>query len=267
MCLGRLLDSLQQEGSDPICPELGKGDDMAVALKNRQPTPAVELMAIIAHDLRQPLTVLRASTVLLQRRAQRADTLPTAWLDGGLAQIEEAGRRMEQLVDEIVDLAQSQAGTALPLSRRPTDLAELAAQAAAAQGTSGDRRVRLEIGQPRVHGNWDAARLRRVLENLLSNAIKYSPPGGEVVLHVKRDVCHDGDWAIVVVRDEGRGIPAADQPYIFEPFWRGANGCQVAGSGLGLASVKRIVEAHGGSITVQSQEGEGTTITVRLPCG
>jgi signal transduction histidine kinase len=228
--------------------------------------PEVELLASIAHDLRQPLAIVRASAELLRRRSQRADTAPANWLDHGLAQIEDAGLRMEQLVDELIDLAQIRVGNRLQLSRRPTDLAELAVRAAAAQATGERHRVRLEIAQPSVIGYWDGARLRRVLENVLSNAIKYSPPGREIVLRVARDVLLDGDWAVLAVRDHGRGIPAADLPNIFEPFWRGSNIDQVAGSGLGLTSVKRIVEAHGGSIAVESREGEGTTVTVRLPC-
>jgi signal transduction histidine kinase len=152
------------------------------------------------------------------------------------------------------------------LNRRQTDLVELATVVAAAQARGVCQRVRLELAQPSVVGCWDAKHLRRVLENLLNNAIKYSPPGGETVLCVGSDWMPDGDWAVVTVRDYGRGIPAADLPSIFEPFWRGSNSGGVAGSGLGLTSVKQIIEAHGGSIAVQSREGEGTTVTVRLPC-
>jgi signal transduction histidine kinase len=125
--------------------------------------------------------------------------------------------------------------------------------------------VRLEFAPCSVQGCWDAARLRRVVDNLLSNALKYSPPGHEVVLRIECDVQRDGDWAVLTVRDHG-GLPADEQAHIFTPFWRGANSRQTPGSGLGLASVKQIVEAHGGSIAVQSHEGQGTTVTVRLPC-
>jgi signal transduction histidine kinase len=103
------------------------------------------------------------------------------------------------------------------------------------------------------------------VDNLLSNALKYSPPDHEVVLRVGRDMQCDGTWAVLTVHDHGSGIPAAGQPHIFLPFWRGTNSRQMPGSGLGLASVKQIVEAHGGSIDVHSDEGQGTTVTVHLP--
>jgi signal transduction histidine kinase len=173
---------------------------------------------------------------------------------------------MEQLIDEFIDLAQIQSGTPLSLSRGPIDLVELASYAVdTVQASSPGQHVLLEIAQPCVIGCWDGPRLRRVLENLLNNAIKYSARGGDIVMHVGHARTPEGSWAVLAVRDHGRGIPTGDQPYIFEPFRRGSNVGQVAGSGLGLASVQRIVEAHGGSIMVQSREGEGTTVTMRLP--
>jgi signal transduction histidine kinase len=236
------------------------------SMLNRPPESAtVELLAAVAHDLLQPLTVVRVGVGLLRHRVEYPETAPAASLDEGLTQIEEAGLRMEQLVDELLDLARGQAGCPLPLRRQQTDLAELAARAARAHTLGGRRRVQLELDPPTVRGRWDAARLCRVLDNLLSNALKYSPPGYEVVLRVGREVQPDGDWAVVTVRDHGRGIPAAEQPRIFTPFWRGAESRQMAGSGLGLASVRQIVEAHGGSVTVRSHEGQGTTVTVQLP--
>jgi signal transduction histidine kinase len=230
---------------------------------NRQTdVPDGDLLAAIAHDLRHPLTRVRLGAQILRREAERAAAPPTAWLTQGLADIEEAATRMAQLIDEIVDLARIRAGDPLHLNRDPTDLAALAARAAADAHASSQRHgVRLDLAEPSMIGRWDAARLRRVLENLLSNAIKYSPHGGAIVVRVARD----GERAVLVVRDHGCGIPAADQPHIFEPFWRGSNVDQVPGSGLGLTSVKQIIEAHGGSVTVESGEGQGTTVTVRLP--
>jgi signal transduction histidine kinase len=239
--------------------------DVSIAL-NRQPDASdVELVATIAHDLRQPLMIVRASAQLLRRRAQAAGAVSAAWLDQSLTQIEEAGLWVEQLIDDLVDLARIRVGTPLLLSRQPNDLVVLAAQVVADAHAISDRhRVRIELDESSVIGRWDAMCLRRVLENVLSNALKYSPPGREIVVRVGQDLL-DGTWAVLMVRDHGRGIPEADQPHIFEPFWRGSNVDQVAGSGLGLASVKWIVEAHGGRIALTSGEGEGTTVTVRLP--
>jgi signal transduction histidine kinase len=101
-----------------------------------------------------------------------------------------------------------------------------------------------------------------VLENLLSNAAKYSPNGGDIMVRVARD----GDLAVLSVEDHGLGIPAIDLSRIFEPYGRGSNVTgRIAGSGLGRAGAKGVVEQHGGTITVTSTEGDGSIFTIRLP--
>jgi signal transduction histidine kinase len=184
---------------------------MVMAL-NRQPgDQAAELLATIAHDLRQPLTVVRVSTELLRRRAGYANGEAAPWLDHSIAEIEEAGLRMEQLINEFIDLAQIQSGLPLSLSRDSIDLVEIATHVVGAvQADSAGRHVHLELAQPSVIGCWDGSRLRRVLENLLNNAIKYSAPGGDIVMRVGDDLTVNGDWAVLAVRDHGRGIPAGD---------------------------------------------------------
>jgi two-component system sensor histidine kinase SenX3 len=118
-----------------------------------------------------------------------------------------------------------------------------------------------------VIGEWDGGRLSRVLANLLSNAAKYSPRGGEILLRVGTDTDAIGRPRVVfAVTDHGIGIPQADLATVFEPFRRASNGARVAsGSGIGLASVRQIVEQHGGEVRVESIEGAGSTFTVRLP--
>jgi two-component system phosphate regulon sensor histidine kinase PhoR len=102
---------------------------------------------------------------------------------------------------------------------------------------------------------------RRALENLLVNAIKYSPPRSCVVLEVQGT----GPEVQFAVRDQGPGIPSQDLPHLFEVFYRGAASCQEQGFGLGLATVKRIIEAHGGRIWVETTIGQGTTFFFTLP--
>src|SRR5262249_8789120 len=97
--------------------------------------------------------------------------------------------------------------------------------------------------------------------NLLSNGVKYSPPGQTVMFRVERE----GDEAVFTIQDRGIGIPVEDQKHIFDAFYHGKNVGQRPGSGLGLVIVKRCVELHEGTINVRSTEGEGTTVTVRLP--
>ncbi|HTE83989.1 MAG TPA: HAMP domain-containing sensor histidine kinase [Dehalococcoidia bacterium] len=237
-----------------------------VVVNARAGASDVRLVAAIAHDLRNPLAAIRANTQLLRLQARRADPSLSAWLDFGMAEIEEAEARMEQLVDEFVELARIQSGGSLPLNRRQTDLVELVSDAiSGVPSSSGRHLIRFVPNEPTLSGHWDATQVWRALENLLGNAMKYSPPDREIVVSVAREQAFAGNWAVVVVCDQGRGIPAADQAFIFEPFWRGSNVGLVAGSGLGLASVKQIAEAHGGSIVVDSREAEGTSVTVRLP--
>jgi signal transduction histidine kinase len=119
----------------------------------------------------------------------------------------------------------------------------------------------VEATVPALVGRWDGARLERVLLNLLANAVKYSPGGGEISLTVSQE----DHWATVVVRDQGLGIPTADLPHIFERFHRAGNVGRITGTGIGLAEARQIVEQHGGTITVASQEGSGTTFALQLP--
>lgn len=113
----------------------------------------------------------------------------------------------------------------------------------------------------------DAARVQRVIENLLSNAIKYSPNGGLIRVRFAPPNCGERD-AYFTVQGWGMGIPTADLPFVFDRFHRGANVVgRIAGSGLGLAGARQMVERHGGSIAVDSEEGIGTMFMVRLPLG
>jgi signal transduction histidine kinase len=103
--------------------------------------------------------------------------------------------------------------------------------------------------------------LRHILGNLLTNALKYSPAGSAVELQIFQEA----NELVLQVRDHGIGIPPEDMRRLFEPFYRASNVSNVNGTGLGLVIVKNSVEAHGGSLSVDSQVGIGTTFTVRLP--
>jgi signal transduction histidine kinase len=115
---------------------------------------------------------------------------------------------------------------------------------------------------PTLEAAVDETRVYRVLANLLTNAIKYSPQGGPIHVTIKPD----GPFAVITVRDEGVGIPGDDLPHIFDQFHRGANVIgRFQGNGLGLASARQLVELHGGTISAASENGRGSTFTVRLP--
>jgi signal transduction histidine kinase len=122
----------------------------------------------------------------------------------------------------------------------------------------------LNTSSPELIGRWDAERLERLLGNLLANAINYSPEGGPIEVGITTDA--GGCEAIITVRDQGLGIPPDDLPHIFDRFHRGRNVVnRIPGSGIGLTGARQIVEEHGGTIAVESEEGKGTTFTVRLP--
>jgi signal transduction histidine kinase len=114
-------------------------------------------------------------------------------------------------------------------------------------------------------GDWDEARIERIVANLISNAVKYSPRGGPIAIQVATEERDGLEWAILAVRDHGIGIPPAEIERVFEPYYRASNiAGTVSGSGIGLAGTRNIVEQHGGQISVESEVGD-TTFTVRLP--
>lgn len=127
--------------------------------------------------------------------------------------------------------------------------------------------LRFEAASDSLVGKWDALRLERVITNLVDNAVKYSPRGGEVDLAVSRESGLYGDVATLVVRDHGIGIPAQDVRRVFERFERGSNvrPFDIGGTGIGLAYVLEVIDAHGGWVIVESEEGVGSTFTVTLP--
>jgi signal transduction histidine kinase len=220
-----------------------------------------EFMAAVSHDLKSPLTFIKGMANLRRRRATlNPETEP---LLEALDQIESSAGRMALQLDELVDASRLQAGRPLELRRGPTDLIALANNAVAEHQHMTDRHVlRIVTTLDELVGNWDAIRLGRVLDNLLDNALKFSPRGGAVQVSI--DV--ERDSAVLAVSDFGEGIPESDLPHVFERFRRGRNvEGRIPGSGIGLAGVQQIVELHQGSIGVQSQVGQGSTFTLRLP--
>jgi len=229
-----------------------------------------EFLSAAAHDLRTPLSSIHGHTQLLQRQAGRPGGVPADRLLSGVGQIQDAVAQMQRLVDDLVDIGHLQAGQPLPLDSQPADLVQLAQRAAGKhQQTTALHQISVEAAVPALVGQWDARRLERVLDNLLSNALKYSPDGGQVTLSVALEPPQsheDVRWAALRVRDTGIGIPAAELPGIFDHFSRASNvQDDIRGSGIGLASVRQIVEQHGGAVSVESEEGKGSTFTVRLP--
>ena len=219
------------------------------------------LLRAVSHDLRTPLTAVVAAG-----HALGADSLTDQERAELSAAVVEEGTRLAGLVDNLLALSLLQAGSAAPRSEWVSIEDLVSAATEGLRGDAIDVRVTVDPDVPEVRA--DAAQLERAFANLLENAGRY---GGEsaVYVHARLAGGREGGGVLVSVTDRGPGIAAAEQERIFEPFYRGRNARVQAwtGSGLGLAIVKGFVEANGGSISVQSLPGQGTTFYVLLPAG
>lgn len=226
-----------------------------------------QVFQLISHDLRAPLAAIEGYAHLLKRRITAAQVADPKQLIKGLANIEIATSRMASQIQELLDVASLQAGRALSLNWGTVDLLDLVRRTVeAAQDLSSQHTLRVATAETDLPCVGDELRLERVCTNLLSNAIKYSPDGSEVLVRLACEAQDGADWALLAVQDTGIGIPADDIPRLFTPFYRAGNiSSTMPGTGLGLASVRQIIEQHGGSIDVASEEGAGSTFTIRLP--
>ena len=207
----------------------------------------------IAHELRTPLTVLQNELEALQ------DGLASLGPEA-LASLHDETLRLARLVADLEALASAD-GAPFSLERQTVELVPLVTAAIVEFAGPMDEKglsVRSCISEATVEA--DPVRLRQVVANLLSNAVKFVPAGGNICVELH---C-DGTWASLTVADDGPGIAPEDLPRIFERFFRGRQ-ARAGGSGIGLAVVAGLVEAHEGQVTVTSEPGQGTTFTVRLP--
>ena len=224
-----------------------------------------EFLSAVAHDLKNPLTILKGRAQLLLRGIER-EQAGHGQLVQGLAGIEASANKMVSLIDELLDVVRLQRGAELHLNRRATNLVDLVDQCVAefAEAQPGQD-ISRESSAPELIGNWDPDRLRRVVANLVANAIKYGGTEPRIIVTTAREFVQDEAWAVLSVRDNGIGIPAQDLPHIFLRYHRGTNvGEEILGTGIGLAGASQIVKQHGGTIDVESEEGIGSTFTVRL---
>jgi PAS domain S-box-containing protein len=225
-----------------------------------------EFLAGVAHDLKNPLAAMRAQAQLMLRRL-KAGRLTDDTAADGLEAIEQNVMRVANRLEELMDVALLRAGHGLQLKRDLVDLGALITRQAESYRQATDRHEIVVTMQARsLIGAWDTVRLERIVDNLLSNAIKYSPNGGVIRLTLSREMREGRPWAVLAVTDEGVGIPAADLPLIFHRLRRATNVLdRMHGAGIGLAGVHQLVELHGGTITAESEEGQGSRFTVRLP--
>ncbi|HVH53869.1 MAG TPA: HAMP domain-containing sensor histidine kinase, partial [Actinomycetota bacterium] len=214
-------------------------------------------VADASHELRTPLTSIRGYAELFRRGA---DSRPED-LAKSMQRIEAEAARMGVLVDDLLLLARLDQGR--PLEREPLDLARIVEEAVdSARAVEPARPIDLGLhGPTSVVG--DAGRLRQAVDNLLDNARVHTPASSRVRVTLRPD---DG-VVLLTVADEGPGLPAEVATRAFERFYRGdpSRSRSMGGAGLGLSIVAAIVESHGGTVNVRSEEGAGATFEVRLP--
>ncbi|MGI5862760.1 MAG: ATP-binding protein [Myxococcales bacterium] len=239
-------------------------DNARLYLRTREAVRARdEFLSIASHELRTPVTSLQLAAQGLLRLAGSGglDAVPPAFLRTSLETSVRQSSRMAQLIDRLLDVSRIQAGR-LELQLEPVDLAAVAREIVAVSreeiGLAGCE-LTLKADAP-VVGRWDRSRLEQVTANLLSNALKYGA-GKPIEIRVEAA----GDFGRMIVRDQGIGIPVNRRERIFERFERAVSASHYSGLGLGLYIVQRVLQALGGSVTVESEEGAGATFVVELP--
>ncbi len=233
--------------------------ERALDERHRSEQQVRRFVADASHELRTPLAVINGYAEL----SRRADRVDADHLVQNMEKVHAEAARMSTLVDDLLLLARLDAGR--PLERKEVDLTRLVLESVAdSQVVAPGHHWLLDLPDEPVTVSGDGGRLHQVVSNLLSNARRHTPPGTRVTARVRRDL--DGRSAVVVVEDDGPGIPVELQGQVFERFARGdtARTRSAGGTGLGLSLVKAIVEAHRGTITVDSRPGL-TRLTVVLP--
>jgi PAS domain S-box-containing protein len=278
-----LLDLL-----DSVCTSLGRhferrrAEDLALALAEQREQLLAdqreqnaqlrrldrlkdELVALVSHELRNPLGVIRSYTETL---------LEDPELSGDQRHLTETIDRrsahMQHLVDDLLDMARLEAGK-LHIDPKPMSAARLLRDVAQSHRPAADAKaLAVSVTAPRhLPAQADPDRLRQVFDNLLSNAIKYTPAGGRVTVAARHDPPSPGGGGLIAITftDTGIGVPADQYPHLFDRFFRASNAVSqgIKGTGLGLAISRAIIEAHGGTLTAAPAPGGGSVFTVTLP--
>jgi signal transduction histidine kinase len=247
--LSEKIDALNREGRHRREAEAQR--EQLIAKLNRTLLLSETFVAVLGHDLRNPLGAVVAGATLALRRID-------AKARGHLERVLRSARRMARMVDQLLDVSRVRLGRGIPLVRAEIDLAELVRQAAAETEPS-HRQHRFDLRLlARCEGEWDRDRLAQVLTNLLANACEHSEGGSVVTVTVADHPAH----ATVSVHNPGPPIPPEILPSVFDAF---ASGSEGRGLGLGLYIAREIARAHGGDIAVESAAETGTAFTVILP--
>jgi signal transduction histidine kinase len=216
-------------------------------------------LAVLGHDLRTPLSaVLAAANTLLLAEGEDNRTVKTAAL------ILRSSARMSQMVSDLIDFTRTRLGDGLPIDRRPLDLGVASQEAIEEiQAVYPEHTVRFARSGD-LRGSWDEGRMKQALTNLIENAAQHVTSRTPITVSVSGD----GEQVVLTVHNQGPPIPEPDRARIFEPLFRVAETSSPVISphmGLGLYVVRQIVQAHGGTIDLESTESAGTAFTLKLP--
>ncbi len=234
----------------------------AIAIENARLFQQNDFIAEMVHELRTPLAALKASTVLLLR-----PDLPENKRNDIVTTMHGETERLSRLTSEFLDLARLESGRArLDTSRFDMNkLLEESVDVVVQQAN--DKRIEISIQCDSITANADRGKIKQVLLNLLTNAIKYNREGGTILVSAEPMKNHEGaPYIQIAVQDNGYGIAKEHQKHMFEKFYRVADTAGFTqGTGLGLAIARHIVEGHGGQITLESEQGVGSTFAFTIP--
>jgi signal transduction histidine kinase/CheY-like chemotaxis protein len=219
-----------------------------------------DFLASMSHELRTPLNAIIGFSELMRGEPAYGSTLtvPAEWVE----HIHSSGQHLLGLINDVLDITKVEAGR-LDLHFEPIDVSQAIAESIGGLRPLAERKaITIESETDRATIEVDRGRLRQMLYNLMSNAIKFTPEGGTIRL----STAEDDEVVRIAVADTGVGISAEDQSHVFEEFRQvGDLTARQEGTGLGLALTRRLVQAHGGTIALESVPGKGTTFTITLP--
>ncbi|MEX2374658.1 MAG: HAMP domain-containing sensor histidine kinase [Dehalococcoidia bacterium] len=219
----------------------------------------------LAHDLLNSLTALKGLSQSILRRIERGRAIEVEQLATDMRAADDAVKRAIGEIGHFLSAARTSARP-VESALEPADIVSILDEAleGCRRVTTQHRFVVLKDADSLV-GACERGPLLQTFDNVLRNAIKYSPNGGTITVSLCTESPGDAGWAVISVRDEGMGIPEAELPHIFERFYRADNVTGMPGTGLGLHGVQRIIETHGGAVQMESVEGQGCVLTIRLP--
>jgi signal transduction histidine kinase/NO-binding membrane sensor protein with MHYT domain len=254
-------DHLEQQVAERTAELTDQAERLAEALDKERELAGLQrqFVSMVSHEFRTPLAIIDGHAQRIVRRS--AGSLPDRSLQA-LGKIRMSVTRLTELMESVLAAARMEDGR-ITFQPDECSLHEMLGELARNYGElSPHHQILLDVDQAPERITADSKLLRQVFSNLISNAVKYSPDGGRVWVNGKTG--NDGD-VVIEVRDEGVGIPSADQEKLFARFFRAGTSTGIAGTGIGLHLALHLVQMHGGTIDVESVEGQGTTFCVRLP--